>query len=79
MVRMFVQFSLNAVAVGEPQEDFATFFTTACCIIFPMHTGLEKSRADDQGVCPGYDDNEEAPISYFVIKDALGNMGVIHQ
>jgi hypothetical protein len=76
---MFVQFSLNAVAVGKPQKDFATSFTIARCIIFPMHTGLEKSRADDQGVCPGYDDNEEAPISYFVIKGALENMGVIHQ
>jgi len=60
---MFVQFSLNAVAFGEPQESFATFFTTVCCVTFPIHTGLEKSRADDQGVCPGYDDNEESPIS----------------
>jgi hypothetical protein len=76
---MFVQFRLNAVAVGEPQEDFATFFTTASCIIFPMHAGLEKSRVDDQGVCPGNYDNEEVPISYSIIKDALGNMGVIYQ
>jgi hypothetical protein len=44
-----------------------------------MHTGLEKSRADDQGVCPGYDDNNEAPIGCSVIKDTLVNMGVIHQ
>jgi hypothetical protein len=76
---MFVQFSLNAVAVGEPQEHFATFFTTACCVIFPMHTGLEKSQEDDQSVCPGYDDNNEAPIGCSVIKDTLVNMGVIHQ
>ena len=79
MVRMFVQFSLNAVAVGEPLEHFATFFTTACCVIIPMHTGLEKPRADDQGVCPGNDDNDEAPIGCSVIKDTLVNMGVIHQ
>jgi hypothetical protein len=76
---MFVQFSLNAVAVGEPQEDFATSFTTACCLIFAMHAGLEKSRADDQGVCPGSDDNNEAPIGCSVTKDTLINMGVIHQ
>ena len=78
-MRMFVQFSLNAVAVGEPQDDFATFFTAACCVIFPMHTDLEKSRAEDQGVCTGYDDNNEAPFGCSVIKDTLVNMGVIHQ
>jgi hypothetical protein len=63
VVRMFVQFSLHAVAVGEPQEHFASFFTTASYIIFPMYTGLVRSRTDDQGVCPGYDDNEEVPNS----------------
>ena len=78
MARMFVQFSLNAVAVGEPQEDFTTSFTTACCIIIPMHTDLEKSREDDQGVCRGYDDNGEVPIGWSVIKDDLIDMGVIH-
>jgi len=66
---------LQSVTTGT----FRNLFTTACCVIFPIHTDLEKSRADDQGVCPGYDDNEEAPISYFVIKDALGNKCVIHQ
>jgi len=76
---MFAQFSLNAVAVGKPQKDFANSLTTARCIIFLVHTSLEKSRTDDQGVCPGYDDNEEAPIGCFVIKDALENIGVIHQ
>jgi hypothetical protein len=54
-------------------------FSPQLAASFPLHTGLEKSRADDQGVCPGNDDNEEAPISYFVIEDALGNMGVIRQ
>ena len=76
---MFVQFSLNAVAACKSQKGFATSLTTARCIIFPMHTGLEKFRADGQGVCPGYDDNEEATISYFVIKGPLENKGVIHQ
>ena len=78
-MRMFVQFSSDAFAVGKPQRDFANSLTTAGCITFPVHTSLEKYRTDDQGVCPGYDDNEEAPISYFVIKGALENMGVIHQ
>ena len=73
MLRMFVQFSLNAVAACKPQKGFATSLTTARCIIFPMHTGLENFRADDQRVCPGYDDNEEAPNSYFVTKGPLEN------
>jgi len=38
------------------------------------------SRAQgERGRCPGYDDNEEAPIGCSVIKDTLVNMGVIHQ
>jgi len=78
-VRMFVQFSLNAVAVGEPQEHFATFFTTTCCVIFPMHMDLGKSRADDRGVCLGYDDITKVPIGCSVTKDTLISMGVIHQ
>jgi len=72
-------FGLNAFAVGKPQRYFVNSLTTAGCIIFPVHTSLEKSRSDDQRVYPGYDDNEEAPIGCFVIKDALVNMGVIHQ
>ena len=76
--KMFVPFRLHVVAVGR-LEDFATFVTTAYWITFPIHTYLEKSRADIQGVCPGNDDTEEAPISWIVIKDALGNMGVFHQ
>ena len=76
---MFVQFSLYAVGIGEPQEHFATFFTTAFCVIFPMETDLVKSRADDRGVCLGYDDNYEVRIGCFVIEDILVNIGVIHQ
>jgi len=76
---MFVQFSLNAVAVGKPQDNFATLFTTTSGVIFPIHTDPGKSRADDQGVCPGYDDNTEAPIGCSVIKDSLINLGVNHQ
>ena len=73
------QFGLNAVAWGEPHEYFTTFFTTAYGVIFPVYLGPVKSRTDDQGVCLGNDDNEEAPIGCFVIEDTLVNMGVIHQ
>ena len=76
---MFVQFSLNAVAVGESQEDFATFFISAHVVIFSIHTGLEKPRTYEQCGCPGYDDNTEAPIVCSVIKAALVNIGVNHQ
>ena len=34
---------------------------------------------DEQDVCPGYDDNREAPISCSVRKGVSANMGVIHQ
>ena len=34
---------------------------------------------DEQDVCPGYDDNSEAPIGYSVKKSISVNMGVIHQ
>ena len=77
--KMFIPFRLHVVAVGRPLKDFATFVTTAYWITFPIHTYLVKSRTDIQGVCPGNDDTEEAPISWIVIKYALGNMGVFHQ
>ena len=54
-------------------------FTADFYVIFPMETNLVKSRADDRGVCLGYDDNDEVPIGCFVIEDTLVNMGVIHQ
>jgi len=34
---------------------------------------------DKQEVCPRYDNNRNAPIGCFVIKDYLMTMGVIHQ
>jgi hypothetical protein len=34
---------------------------------------------DRQDICPGYDDNNEIPIGYSLIKDALEIMGVIYQ
>ena len=34
---------------------------------------------DEQDVCPGYDDNSEAPIGYSVMKDVSEGMGVIYQ
>jgi hypothetical protein len=44
-----------------------------------MYTDLEKSQADNQGICLGNDDDNEAPTGCFIIKDTLVNMGVIHQ
>jgi hypothetical protein len=76
VVRMFVQSSLHAFAFGKPQRDFANSLTTAVCIIFPVHTSLDQSPNGYQGVCPGHDDNEEAPIGCFVIKDALVNIHI---
>ena len=38
----------------------------------------ETVQADEQGFCPGYDDNGEVPIGWSVIKDDLIDMGVIH-
>jgi hypothetical protein len=38
-----------------------------------------KVHTDERGICSGYDDNEEAPIGCFVIKDDPVNKGVIHQ
>jgi hypothetical protein len=34
---------------------------------------------DKQDVCPGYDDNKEAPFGCSVTKNTLVVMGVIHQ
>jgi len=36
VVRMFVHFSLHAVAFGKTQKCFVSFLTTVSCIIFPM-------------------------------------------
>jgi hypothetical protein len=34
---------------------------------------------DEQDVCPGYDENSEAPIGCSVMKSVLVDMGVINQ
>ena len=74
------EFNLSALGLGRPQRNFTSLFTTAQCIIFPVHMSLKhKVQVDEQGVCPGYDDNSEAPVSCSVIKDDLIDMGVIHQ
>jgi hypothetical protein len=83
---MFVKFGLNAFESGRPQRDFASLFTTAQCIMFsvqkfshsPTQTCNEVQK-DKLDVCPECDDNGEAPIGCFVSKDALMDMGVIHQ
>jgi hypothetical protein len=43
-------------------------------------TSLQKStRKDGKDIYLGNDANKDAPIGYFVIKDDLADMGVIHQ
>jgi hypothetical protein len=40
---------------------------------------VSTSAGDKQDICPGCDDNGDAPIVCFVIKDDLIAMVVIHQ
>jgi hypothetical protein len=41
---------------------------------------LQKSpEQDGQDTYPGNDDNEDAPIGYFIVRGDLADMGVIHQ
>jgi hypothetical protein len=76
---MFVRFSFTVVRFDLPQQDLGSFLTTACCIIFPTHTVPGQTKADDRGVCLGYDENEEASIGCFVTDDYPVDKGVIHQ
>jgi len=82
MLRMSAEFNFNVLGLGKPQRGFASLFTTADCISYhtvPVCTSIKQSRTDEQGVCPGYDDDEEAPVGCSVIRDILVNVGVIHQ
>jgi hypothetical protein len=76
---MFVKFSFTVVRCDQPQPDLGSFLTTACCIIFPMHTVPGQTQADDRGICSGYDDNEEAPIGSSVTGDYPVDKRVTHQ
>jgi len=64
VVRMFVEFILSALDLDRPQRNFASLFTTAQCIIFPVDMSLKKIQADEQCVCPASNDNEAAPICW---------------
>jgi len=44
-----------------------------------QHELVTSPNKDEQDICPGYDDKNEAPIGCSVTKDTLVNMGVTHQ
>jgi len=56
------------------------YYISFVAVLLVPHEFTEKSpKKEGQDIYPGNDDNEDAPIGYFVIKDDLVNMSVIYQ
>jgi len=48
-------------------------------LLFRARIYRKNPKKEGQDIYPGNDDNEDAPIGYFVIKDDLADMSVISQ
>jgi hypothetical protein len=63
--------------VFSPQLDVSCFLYRSSVI--SRNNPVRTCARDKQDICLGYDDNGDAPISCFVIKDDLITMGVTDQ